>query len=734
MKIKYIFIAIITCITKSYTQDACNNLRGNYNQILSELNKRNTSQDQNKLTQSHLESIAKYWVAVCKCEKGTSDENLALELSNVIFENKSHYTDNYISKGKIYKKNLSLLGGLKPNNKIYTQNSCLNTHNRSIETIEEKMGCTIEAKNFLNNADDKQQFGKAFYRAYCECISGASSRRIPDLVKDMKINHKNYHLFKSANDPTIETLPLDAHQCKSKNINQNGISKNQTMGLLIDDDFEELLKELSSISNNSNFKIMVDKISSTRNEFGKARNFYNKLGILQNSDEFNFVENLTVSVEIIKGIYNIISDIPTPEETAAKSSIDNLNYLTKSIYDEINHLPTYYDYNSKMIEDIEKIENRIIKYEKTTLVNRLVILKYLNTDYRMTIQELNSIKTDLEKKYKQGEIYNLKKKITNYKDSYSNPINRHLANTDYGFGRILNKIYNYKIKYYKSIGDKKKVTENENKINFNVSNIDAFNLLIDSYNDKNYNSTIKYYEKIKQYLIEQRTNKNITLVYNNINNGVYKNQPLKRVEAVVLLSMGCLSYIKQNNLKQAKIELLNIKKYNDELNSFIGYYKGLKTRKKYGQYSETELTESYGHCIAIEKTIEAVVLSNEIDEINSNRIERLLSEALHLFKKHPILSNPYIKWIKFNKIDILIKLNKLTEAKRVIMKIKKSYHLKEHPLVLFSDFDILFYKALISYKEGNIRNALNTIKIMEISNKSNTKIKLLKLKIQKNDK
>lgn len=217
MKFKLILLtALILGLSnaKLKAQSACSKYGGDYNQILTALKSKNTSTDRHKLDEGHLKSIATYWVAACKCEKGVTTEAEAQQLYTTIFDNRLYITDNFTDRGKVIYKDKTPFGDLYPGEKLYTKSNCLAGKYTSAITMESTMGCNDEAKDFFNTASDQQQYGKAFFRAYCECKKGVTnSERQQQLAVDMKENLDNYHDHKAPSDPRIVTEALLAKEC-----------------------------------------------------------------------------------------------------------------------------------------------------------------------------------------------------------------------------------------------------------------------------------------------------------------------------------------------------------------------------------------------------------------------------------------------------------------------------------------------------------------------------------------
>jgi hypothetical protein len=228
-----IFCIIILFSTFGFSQSACSKYDGDYNRILSELKNRNTKTDEHQLYQTELEKIAEYWEAICRCEKGVKSR----EEANKIYLSipASVPVAQYMYHGKMITKKVDHFGDLIPVQKIYTASSCMSGSSEPAN-MKSSMDCTPEAANFYRTASDKQQYGKAYFRAYCECKNGTiSTARAKELIVEMGINHRNYHEYKAPSDPALSKPITDYTLCAISSRGQTNSATTDKFSFIDDD-------------------------------------------------------------------------------------------------------------------------------------------------------------------------------------------------------------------------------------------------------------------------------------------------------------------------------------------------------------------------------------------------------------------------------------------------------------------------------------------------------------------
>ena len=157
----------------------------------------------------------------------------------------------------------------------------------------------------------------------------------------------------------------------------------------------------------------------------------------------------------------------------------------------------------------------------------------------------------------------------------------------------------------------------------------------------------------------------------------------------------------------------------------------MSSRKKATGYSDTELDSKYNLCLAIEKTIEATILSKKGENLKA---ETLINEAT-LLNANNRDNHKYTPWILLSQLDISIRIGNLIEAKKAIVKLKyfssTSGDLKYRQ---YSQEDYQFLKCFLKYKEGNLESVLISLEIMGTEYPNNIRIQQLKINSQLNSK
>jgi hypothetical protein len=150
----------------------------------------------------------------------------------------------------------------------------------------------------------------------------------------------------------------------------------------------------------------------------------------------------------------------------------------------------------------------------------------------------------------------------------------------------------------------------------------------------------------------------------------------------------------------------------------------MSTRKKSSGYSDTELESSYNLCTAIEKTIEATILSKKEENKNA---ELLISEAILLNNENHTANDIYKPWLLLSQLDISIRTGNLIQAKKTAIKLKRISGLA-HTLNCrqYSQEEFQFLLSFLKYKEGNVESALTSIELLEIDYPNSVRIQQLK--------
>tara|TARA_B110000240_G_scaffold131779_1_gene146219 strand:+ start:626 stop:2782 length:2157 start_codon:yes stop_codon:yes gene_type:complete len=712
----FIFSTFFLLSSFSYGQgQACDNMKK-----LDELIK-----TENRNTDKYLaiKSARFYWWRRCQCESGKvvdqGGEKAIIEYLATGYDNsqwaKGKYSDIPI-----------------PNKRDFKTGDCFSTH--EFKKTVDHTDC--QSINY-STQEDPQRYITQYYIFRCMCEKGVNSEsEAKQLVAFMDFNYNNansYYTGKSLN------LPDPLKKCSVVNF-KSGETVSQLhpdKDIILNDEYLNLLNDIAADSKNPNFKTMVEGMNRNKEIVGKGRSFAIATGTMKQGDVdyYNNLENIAQGVEVAKFLYNSISnkDAPlSPEQQTGRKMIQDTYWELKDLYNEVKAVPTFYSYDETTFQRLESIKNRIPEYENATATRRLLYLVYWNKKPYLTSDEVVSKFDELETLKTTNGIENIKLLISEQETSYlKKEAFTHIVDKENGFKLTNNKLALAMAKYYKANGNSKKADQIIKSLNYDVDHFNAFKLLYIAYGDKNYYGSILYYEQVKEILNINEGGEKFFSDYTNIPNLDSHGNLLAREEASYLLGLGALSYLKSGELTQAENELNFLKWYNNNFLQYKTIRKKMSSRKKATGYSDTELDSKYNLCLAIEKTIEATILSKKGENLKA---ETLINEAT-LLNANNRDNHKYTPWILLSQLDISIRIGNLIEAKKAIVKLKyfssTSGDLKYRQ---YSQEDYQFLKCFLKYKEGNLESVLISLEIMGTEYPNNIRIQQLKINSQLNSK
>ena len=126
---------------------------------------------------------------------------------------------------------------------------------------------------------------------------------------------------------------------------------------------------------------MVGGMNRNSEIIGKGRSFTLQTGTMKDGDidYYNNLENIAQGVEVVKFLYNTLSNKEAPlssEQQAGRNMIQNTYQELKDIFNEVKAVPTFYSFDIATLQRLESIENRIPEYENSTATRRLLYLIY----------------------------------------------------------------------------------------------------------------------------------------------------------------------------------------------------------------------------------------------------------------------------------------------------------------------------------------------------------------------
>tara|TARA_R110002012_G_scaffold56395_1_gene144506 strand:- start:3201 stop:5348 length:2148 start_codon:yes stop_codon:yes gene_type:complete len=673
----------------AFGQSACTTYDGDYNKILSVLKNKNTLTGYDKYLDSELEKIAKYWVAVCKCEKGVKTREEANEIFMQIPA--SVPEAQYMYHGKMVKKKVAHFGDLIPTQKIYTASSCMSG---SLEpaNMKSSMDCTPEAANFYRTASDKLQFGKAYFRAFCECKNGAiSTDRAKELIAEMKINHQNYHQYKAPSDPTLSKPITDYTLCAISSRGQMNSATKDKFSIyedpLINSEVQGFIQELAANSNNPELITLSKELQGFNDVQGDVNEYRSMLNITASEQDLQFdqvMTNTAQAVSIIKFLINSTKDkeiVLTVSQKQAQAAMWDIRNNIKLVYDETRVLPNTSLYNQETIDRLDEYERSLYVYDLATARERKLVINYFWNDGYPSLED---VKLKMED-YNSKDPLALIELIDRWQQNANYDHALYLANSDKAFALTKYLVKLKKAHCYREMGMTSKAESILDNTNYKVSAGEAISIIIKSYKYRDYETVSSFFPIAKQYFKENKPSE-FSNMYSIDQRATNDDLLLFPQDVSMLLASGIYANIKNNNLSQAEIDLLYLKKYNNlysknKNNLVLGLEACLKNTNK--DYSEA------------------------LD---------LLNKAIDQTSKF----DPAFNWLGFMKFNILVETGKYKEAHDVYKLVNSNYtdFNKEYQ----SFFDILefkYSKCELLFKQKDYETALYGLMLLESIQKNN---------------
>jgi len=667
-------------------QSACTTYSGDYNKILSALKSKNTLSGNDKLFNTELEQIAKYWKAACSCEKGVKTR----EEANKIYLSipASVPVAQYMYHGKMIKKKVDHFGDLIPTQKVYTTSSCMTGSSEPIE-IKSSMDCTSEAANFYRTASDKQQYGKAFFRAYCECKNGVSRERRTQLIAEMKINHKHYHEFKATSDPIIQVNPLNDCAINSSSSPNNKPDKFSIYeDPLINSEVQGFIHDLAANSNNPDLKTLSKELQGFNDVQNDVNEYRSMLNITPSQQDLQFDQVMTNTaqvVSIIKFLVNSTKDKEielTPSQKQAQAFMWETRNKIKLIYDESRVLPKIFVFNQQAINRLEEFERSLYVYDMATARERKLVINYFWNKEYMTLDELQQ----------KIDIYNSKKPIyliqsidswQQYAD-YDHAL--YLANSDQAFALTKHLIKLQKAQCYREMGQPEKAVSILKSSNYNVSSGEAIAIIISSYQSQDYETVSLLFPIAKQYFKEHKPSE-WSKMYSIDQGETNENLSLFSQDATLLLASGIYANIQNNNLTQAEIDLNYLK-----------------------EYISTNKMKSENLVLGLQATILAA----------RGSYRESLTFINKAIEKTPLNYDPSYNWLRFIKFNLLVNEKKYEEAHEVYNRVNANYHaVNKESQSFFNIYEFKYAKCELLFKQQDYETALYGLRLLETLRKDN---------------
>jgi hypothetical protein len=615
--------------------------------------------------------------------------------------------------GKMITKKVDHFGDLIPVQKIYTASSCMSGSSEPAN-MKSSMDCTPEAANFYRTASDKQQYGKAYFRAYCECKNGTiSTARAKELIVEMGINHRNYHEYKAPSDPALSKPITDYTLCAISSRGQTNSATTDKFSF-IDDDLinakaRSLISDLAANSKNpelKEFATQLDGISGVQNDVDNYRSYFN---ITPTVDDLQFDKAMTNTAQGIaaaKYLFKLFKNDkePTPDQKMASRFMWDMRNKIKMIYSESLTIPIFNTYDQKTIRKIEEIERGYYAYDIGTAAERCTIIRYFWTENTYGYSEMVDYynKVLLWSKREQLEYIDKWQKYADYTHSM------YLANSDESFKIRRNILLGKKARCYKSLGNNEKANEILSSMVLNISEIAAIMLMQESFIDGDYEVAGHYYPIVKNYFETEEKSKPIYLFDSNITLNKQtsdaitsaggskietKTIVLHRNDIIMLLATG--SYLAIMNRDNSN--------YKQELAFFELYIE----KRPSANYSD----EDNEIALSILNGIKSIQL---LRENKPQEALILINKALDIKAHTGIAINKSTLWLQQIKFDILVANKQYDQAHNLYAVINWNPMVSNPEYsMFFSSYTLKFKKCELLYEQGEYQRVLNGLDLLE---------------------
>ena len=359
--------------------------------------------------------------------------------------------------------------------------------------------------------------------------------------------------------------------------------------------FSEIINKLNARKDdvlNSKIDELISDVSSikysTNNQFGLGTQIKDDIREIFSSElhnEFlNFIENkakdfdITHQINAIESKMNVLmEDIQSKnkdEFDVLSNKIENIDYLTKTIYDRINFTSEEYeDIEKKMFDNFQKYEEilhlSLVKdKENFNEIKNIIRSKYSNLDNAISQSEIDKLQVLNNKLNDLERLMNIQEQEVNLLLQEKNQIieiinNENLSSNKFNISEIkdISSIVENKIE-----STLKRLLESPENVS-NIQKSNSYNELVQM-NDKVDELSQYINENVSKYNSEYSISEILEFdIFKNIKNIDELNEKVKSIIANIdaiklvdnqnVLSPIDLSYI-QSNINQLKYELLNI--------------------------------------------------------------------------------------------------------------------------------------------------------------------------------
>ena len=391
--------------------------------------------------------------------------------------------------------------------------------------------------------------------------------------------------------PVVTNYP---YRKESSSSNSGNLSSSSEKGKLLNSDVQSLIDQIANETNNPDFKQFSKDLKNISNAFDDMYQMdvmFGKAGP-EDLEFYNQAESIAQAVAAGVLVYNLFKkDEPvyTPEQEAAFNAIRNLTRNTKYIYDEVRFIPHFYEFDQSVIDRLLKKQQLFETYQRATAPQRALYFTHLHTNPAMTIQQMQSEYKRLKAKSPE-ELIQI---CADYQSRTTGLHNiKHLTNNDFAL-----KDEHFKLKYtlakaYDATGQNDKAEAVRATINYEeASPTVVVQGIQEGIQEQDNALVIRSYEVLKKYLEK----KGVWSRYTEFNSlryeEVYGVTGLELSDAMYLVSLGAIAYIRDGQYLQAEAELNFLADFINRTNSWYLREKDKKVKKR-DVLSQSELLKA----------------------------------------------------------------------------------------------------------------------------------------------
>lgn len=710
--------------------------------------KQNMSASDSGLTCSN---VAEFYAKLCQCETKPLTKAEASNLKKQLEAIKTSYNDY-----GVYCKDFGKITDYVPDCLVQSNQqgsgdddllkalTSLADNGNASSAVSGSADCNFAARDKFGStsfSNSGAEHAANQYEGYrCHCINGTAQKQFDGSafsVNQLKNLRQNYYNVKGPSDPGLSPLPskcADSPRGGSsggiggpKPIARQNIGEIVT-GNQLSRDLTDFMGSLASESSNPGIKALAEEMQQNSATIDQIRADASIFGPMDETTDqmLNMGENVMQAIAIGKAIFGV-NKSKKPELTAAqkqlRSSMGSLSRKIRMIYDEVTAIPYYYEANQETLQELNKLEQRLLEYEYATASARLIYLEYIVFDGFPTQTEMARIKSIINTM----PIEQVLERIENIQNQYNTDDMPHMANASEGLAGTFDKINMYKARCYAALGMKDKAEQIRKNLTYNVAINDAIKLTQESFKNKDYYSTAQYASLVQDHFQNETV---VRTIYSDLISLTYNFDGIRRFEIGYLAALGVIANIKTNQITQADQALKGLKRMHTTFEETYEYYRDEVSKRKKMNLSDEEFRLEVLRSKAMLNVANAHLAAKKG---NPQEALSLIIEAKKLYDEAPELAiQKFDAWFLYQKLEILMTLQKFEEAKDVIRDLKQNHAINAIAGVTNYDSNNLgYFNAYIRFKKEDYKGALFALKILKKQQPTNPKIYALEEEIYK---